>query len=179
MSTDAEKILAGEFVLGILDLEQSHRFEERLENDPALRAQVARWEGLLGHFEAGHQEAPPMEAWSRLEQALDREAAALPFHTVRAEDGGWTAIAPGIEKKFLYRDPATGTESYLFRMQAGASMKMHQHPRAEECLVLEGDLAIGDLRLKAGDYHVAARGTLHPALRSQGGAVVFVRGAVL
>lgn len=120
-----------------------------------------------------------MEAWSRLEQALDREAAAPSFHTVHADDGDWTSMAPGIDKKFLYRDPATGTESYLVRMQAGASIDMHQHPRAEECLVLEGDLAIGDLQLKAGDYHVAAQGTMHPALRSQGGAIVFVRNAVL
>jgi quercetin dioxygenase-like cupin family protein len=179
MSKHVEDILAGEYVLGILDVEQSRRFEERLEQEPALRAQVARWEALLGRFEGGHQEAPPAEAWSRLERALDREAPVLLFHTVRVEDGGWTPIAPGIEKKFLYRDPATGTESYLFRMQPGASIEMHQHPRAEECLVLEGDLAIGDLRLKAGDYHVAAKGTMHPALRSQGGAVVFVRGAVL
>jgi quercetin dioxygenase-like cupin family protein len=179
MSKNVEHILAGEYVLGILDMEQSHRFEERLEKDSALRTQVARWEGLLGRFEAGHQEAPPVEVWSRLERALDLEASAPPFHTVRVEDGAWTAIAPGIEKKFLYRDPATGTESYLFRMQAGALIEMHQHPRAEECLVLEGDLAIGDLRLKAGDYHVAAKGTMHSALRSEGGAVVFVRGAVL
>jgi len=179
MSKHIEDILAGEYVLGILDVEQSHRFEERLEREPALRTQVARWKALLGRLEAGQEEAPPVEVWSRLNRALDREAPVPLFHTVRLEDGGWTPSAPGIEKKFLYRDLATGTESYLFRMQPGASIEMHHHPRAEECLVLEGDLAIGDLRLKTGDYHVATKGTMHPALRSEGGAIVFVRGAVL
>jgi anti-sigma factor ChrR (cupin superfamily) len=62
-------------------------------------------------------------------------------------------------------------------MQPGASIQGHHHASAEECLVLEGDLRIGDLHLKAGDYHVAAEGSIHPVLRSQGGAVMFVRGA--
>lgn len=179
MSKHVDDILAGEYVLGILDVEQCRRFEERLENEPALRALVARWETLFSRFELEHQETPPVKVWSRLDRALDLEVATTPFHTVRLEDVGWISIAPGIEKKCLYRDPATGTESQLYRMQPGASIVKHQHPQAEECLVLEGDLAIGDLRLKAGDYHVAAMGTMHPALRSQDGAVVFVRGAVL
>jgi anti-sigma factor ChrR (cupin superfamily) len=62
-------------------------------------------------------------------------------------------------------------------MRPGASIEGHHHANAEECLILEGDLAIGDLRLNAGDYHVAAKGTIHPVLRSQGGALMFVRGA--
>ena len=179
MSKYVAHIRAGEYVLGILDAAQSRRFEQRLEKDHTLRTQVARWEVLLSRFEVGDQEAPPAELWSRLERALDQEAPAPAFYTVRLEAGGWASIGPGLEKKFLYRDPATGTQSYLLRMRPGASIQTHHHAKAEECLVLEGDLAIGDLRLNAGDYHVAAKGTVHPALTSQGGAVVFVRGAVI
>jgi quercetin dioxygenase-like cupin family protein len=172
-------IVAGEYVLGILSAEQRQRFEERLEKEPALRDHVARWEALLSRLETGNQAAPPADLWSRLDQALGQEASAPPFHTVRVEDGEWTSIQPGLERKLLYRDPATGTQSYLFRMQPGASIQGHHHARAEECLVLEGDLRIGDLHLNAGDYHVAAEGSIHPVLRSQGGAVMFVRGAVI
>ena len=172
-------IAAGEYVLGILSPEQRHRFEERLEKEPALREQVARWEVLLSRLERGNQAAPPPDLWSRIERALDQQASASPFHTVRLNDGEWMPIRPGLERKLLYRDPATGTESYLFRMEPGALIEGHHHARAEECLVLEGDLTIGDLHLNAGDYHVAARGSIHPVLRSQGGAVMFVRGAVI
>jgi len=63
-------------------------------------------------------------------------------------------------------------------MAPGASIQGHHHARAEECLVLEGDLMVGELRLNAGDYHVAGMGSMHPVLKSQGGAVMFVRGAV-
>jgi quercetin dioxygenase-like cupin family protein len=179
MSKHDVDIAAGEYVLGMLSTEQRHRFEQRLEKEPALRGQVARWEILLTRLEVGNQAAPPANLWSRVERTLDQEASAAPFHTVRLEDGEWMSIRPGLEKKLLYRDPATGTGSYLFRMQPGALIEGHHHARAEECLVLEGDLTIGDLRLNAGDYHVAAEGTIHPVLRSQGGAVMFVRGAVI
>jgi anti-sigma factor ChrR (cupin superfamily) len=172
-------IVAGEYVLGLLSAEQRQRFEERLEKEPALRERVARWEALLGRLEAGSQAVPPADLRSRVEQALGQEAFAPPFHTVRVEDGEWTPIRPGLERKLLYRDPATGTQSYLFRMQPGAAIEGHHHASAEECLVLKGDLRIGDLHLNAGDYHVAAEGSIHPMLRSQGGAVMFVRGAVI
>ena len=178
MSEYDADIVAAEYVLGILDAEQSRRFEQRLEKEPALRAEVVRWEVLLAGFETRIEDAPPAAVWSRLAQALDREASAAPFHTVRLEDGEWMSIGLGVEKKFLYRDPITGTESSLFRLQPGAFIEAHHHAKAEECLVLEGDLTIGDLRLNAGDYHLAGKGTIHPVLRSQSGAVLFVRGAV-
>ena len=179
MSEYDADVLAGEYVLGILDVEQSRRFEQRLEKEPALRVAAAQWEALLTGFETGAEEAPPAEAWSRLAQALARQASAAPFHTVRLEDGDWVSIGLGVDKKFLYRDPTTGTESALFRLQPGAFIEAHHHAKAEECLVLEGDLTIGDLRLNPGDYHLAGKGTIHPVLRSESGAVLFVRGAVI
>ena len=179
MSKYDADILAAEYVLGVLSTEQSHRFEERMEKEPALRRQVARWELLLTCFEAGNGAAPLADLSVRIGQVLDQEKLAASFHTVRLEDGDWVSIEAGLEKKLLYRDPVTGEASYLFRMQPGALIEGHHHAKAEECLILEGDLAIGDLRLNAGDYHVAAEGTIHPVLRSQGGALMFVRGALI
>lgn len=179
MSKYDSDILAAEYVLGVLSAEQCRRFEERMEKEPALRRHVARWEILLTRLEAGSRAAPPAALSSRIGQALDQETLAASFHTVRLEDGDWVSIRSGLEKKLLYRDPVTGEESYLFRMQPGASIEGHHHAKAEECLILEGDLAIGDLRLNAGDYHLAAKGTIHPILRSQGGALMFVRGELI
>jgi anti-sigma factor ChrR (cupin superfamily) len=174
MSKHDADTVAGEYVLGMLSAEQRHRFEQRFEKEPALRRQVARWEILLTRLEVGNQAAPPADLWSRVERALDQEASAAPFHTVRLGDGGWMWIRPGLEKKLLYRDPATGTESYLFRMRPGALIEGHHHARAEECLVLEGDLTIGDLRLTQVTMWRPGRSI---QLRTE--AVMFVRGAVL
>jgi quercetin dioxygenase-like cupin family protein len=179
MSKDDVDISAGEYVLGILNPEERHRFEQRLENEPLLRERVARWEQLLSRLEREDQPVTPPDLWSGITRALDQEASAAPFHTIRLDDGEWMLVRPGLERKVLYRDPETGAESYLFRMEPGASIEGHHHASPEECLVLEGDLTIGDLRLNAGDYHVAPRGSIHPVLKSQGGAVMFVRGAVL
>lgn len=179
MSKHDVDIGAGEYVLGILGPEQLLRFEERLANEPELRKQVARWESLLSRLEPGDRATPPADLWSRIERDLDQPASTPPFHTIRLDDGAWMPFRPGIERKLLHLDPATGTGSYLFRMQPGASIEGHRHERAEECLILEGDLTIGELRLNAGDYHVAEGGTIHPDLRSHGGAVMFVRGASL
>ena len=178
MSRDDIDIAAGEYVLGTMDAEQRRAFEARLQREPALRERVARWEAILAGLEDGTQHPPPAALWSLLVRALDREPSADPFRTVRHGEGEWTAIGPGLEKKRLYRDPLTGLESCLIRMQPGAVFEAHHHADAEECLVLEGDLRIGDVHLKAGDYQVAAPGTHHPALKSETGGLIYVRGVL-
>jgi quercetin dioxygenase-like cupin family protein len=178
MSKDNIDMVAGEYVLGTMDARRRRDFEERLRREPALRARVAAWEAALTVLEGGVEVPPPGELWSRIARALDHDASAGPFQTVRQDEGKWTAIGPGLEKKHLYRDPLTGLESCLVRMQPGAVFAAHHHAEAEECLVLEGDLLIGDLHLKAGDYQVASAGTHHPTLRSERGGVIFVRGRV-
>jgi anti-sigma factor ChrR (cupin superfamily) len=170
--------VTGEYVLGTMEAERRRDFEARLQREPALRAIVARWEAVLAGLEDGAQHPPPAELWSRLARALDHETSPDPVRTVRQAEGDWTEIGPGLQKKHLYRDSLTGLDSCLIRMQPGAVFKAHHHAHAEECLVLEGDLLIGDQHLKAGDYQVAAPGTQHPALKSESGGLIYVRGAV-
>ena len=43
----------------------------------------------------------------------------------------------------------------------------------EECLVLEGDLTMGDLKLLAGDFHLAAKGSSHPAATTMSGCLLY------
>lgn len=97
------------------------------------------------------------------------------LHTLRAADGQWVAVAPGIDVKLL-RNLANG-RSFLMRMQPGSRVAPHQHVDIEEeCYVLEGEARIGDLQLFAGDYHVAPRGVPHDWLVSEGGALLLLRG---
>jgi anti-sigma-K factor RskA len=58
MSKYDADILTAEYVLGVLSAEQCHRIEERMEEERALRGQVARWEVLLTRFEAGNGGVP-------------------------------------------------------------------------------------------------------------------------
>lgn len=99
------------------------------------------------------------------------------FLTLRV-DTGWESVAPALEVKLLTYDTRGGTKSFLVRAQAGASMPAHHHHGYEECLVLEGEIIIGDTVLRAGDFHGARSHTQHPVIRTDLGALVYVRSAL-
>jgi len=118
--------------------------------------------------------APPIALRARL---LERARRAPPHGllTVRAAEGDWQAFLPRVQLKPLLAEGDTLT--YLLRLEPGAIVVPHEHPLDEECLVLEGEAYIDDLRLRAGDYHLARKGVPHGAVRSDTGALLFLRGA--
>ena len=65
--------------------------------------------------------------------------------------------------------------SILLRMAPGSSLPAHFHEDDEECVVLEGRVRIGDVRVSAGDYHLALSGSRHGELQSDSGALLFLR----
>jgi quercetin dioxygenase-like cupin family protein len=117
---------------------------------------------------------------SGLEVARDLVTAWLPGAgrtpvTVRAGEGEWLNYGPGVQAKPLWRD--SGDESFLLRLQPGARVAGHPHPRNEECLMLEGEAFIGDTLLRAGEFQFAPAGTRHRDLSSDVGALLWVHGA--
>ncbi len=101
-----------------------------------------------------------------------KQRAAAPLVTVRADEG-WRELMPKIFAKRVYTDG--WAESYLVRMEPGCCAPPHDHPEDEECAVLEGELMIGDIRLRAGDFHIAHRGSSHGATTTATGALVMLR----
>ena len=96
--------------------------------------------------------------------------------TVRANEGDWKTFLPNVSIKVLRRERDTLT--YLLKLEPGAALLPHVHPQDEECIVLSGEARIGDLVVRAGDYHCAYAGKPHGVIRSEQGAVLFLRGAV-
>lgn len=94
--------------------------------------------------------------------------------TIHQSEGRWLPILAGVEIKVL-REDAT-TRSYLLRMAAGARLPAHAHSHEEECMVLEGDVWLGEVHARAGDYHLARSGLPHDELRSDSGCLLFLRG---
>ena len=86
---------------------------------------------------------------------------------------GWVELLPKAHAKLLFTDGEA--ESYMIRLEPGAWAPAHEHPADEECLVLEGSLWQGDVFLTAGDFHVARPGMKHGELRTDTGALVFIR----
>lgn len=95
--------------------------------------------------------------------------------TIRAGEGEWISLLPGVEKKILGESSDGQIQSYLLRMAPGTSLPAHQHLEDEECLMLEGEAMIGDIHLSAGDYHFARKGSKHGLITTQTGALAFLR----
>jgi len=98
--------------------------------------------------------------------------------TIRAADMRWVAAGPGVEVKVLRTNAARRDQTVLIRMQPGAVVVGHRHTQEEECLVLEGEVFVGDHRLGAGDMHVAAAGVVHSPIRAPRGALLMIRSEI-
>jgi anti-sigma factor ChrR (cupin superfamily) len=98
--------------------------------------------------------------------------------TVRAVDTPWRPFAPGVDYKLMRADSVRGVMTALLRMNAGAVFAAHDHPRAEHCFVVEGEIRIGAHRLRSGDMHIAEPGSHHEDTHCEGGALLLVHAAL-
>jgi len=68
---DSDKLLAAEYVLGVLGTAERREVERRLSREPALASEVAFWEERLAGFaDAVAPVAPPEAIWSRIETVI-------------------------------------------------------------------------------------------------------------
>ncbi len=95
--------------------------------------------------------------------------------TIKAEEGEWITLMPGVEKKILNESADGEIQSYLLKMAPGATFPAHEHVADEECLMLEGEVMFGDFCLKIGDYHLAKKGSKHGLVSTERGAMAFIR----
>jgi anti-sigma-K factor RskA len=76
---DRGKVVAAEYVLGVLGAEERREVERRLLHEPALAAEVAFWEERLGVLaDAVAPVAPPQQTWSQIEAAIGSPQGAQP-----------------------------------------------------------------------------------------------------
>jgi quercetin dioxygenase-like cupin family protein len=134
---------------------------------------------LLAEFDAAHvAEAVPQDVAARIKLKLFQRIAAADKHLVAipADADTWKPFLPGVSIKVLHRHG--DMMSYLLRMAPGAVIPAHRHPYEEECVVLEGSLHIGDVRLSAGGFLLVHEGVLHDELvAEEDGATLYLRGA--
>jgi quercetin dioxygenase-like cupin family protein len=80
---------------------------------------------------------------------------------VKASEGTWRAIAPGVMAKLLSFDPISRRTTALLRFAPGTRYAPHRHAAVEELYVLEGGCTIAGHTMTVGDYHRAEAGTVH------------------
>ncbi len=99
-------------------------------------------------------------------------------YTVRANEGTWISVGPGVELKVLRMDREANSQTVLFRMQPGSQIVPHPHNQEEECLVMEGEILVGNHRVAAGDMHIAMPGAKHPPIIAPRGALLCIRSEI-
>ena len=175
MSEDLDQTAAA-YALGLSRGAARAAIEARLSRDPALETKVKLWqENFVALDLAAGRKAPPAGLFDVIVAAIDAGEAALSGTlTRRAGTGVWTEMGPGVSFTVLFEDPVARRHSILVRALPGSNYASHFHDEGhEECLVLEGDLIMGDLKLLAGDFHVAAKGSTHPAATTRSGCVLY------
>jgi quercetin dioxygenase-like cupin family protein len=95
--------------------------------------------------------------------------------SILTNDGDWIEVQEGLFQKDLWTD-GTGA-SRFFRLEPGTCIEGHYHPLDEECMMLGGDIFLGDILIQEGDYHLAPAGSEHLEIYTDTGALLFVRGA--
>lgn len=88
---------------------------------------------------------------------------------------GWQAFWPNVWVKVLRQDLQSRTQTALFRVLPGGVVPAGAHTQDEECLVLEGEVFIGEHRVSQGDLHVAGPETRCRDITTRTGAMLMVR----
>ncbi|MBM3481997.1 MAG: hypothetical protein FJX66_01705 [Alphaproteobacteria bacterium] len=173
--------IAAEYVLGLTGGLHCERIEARLKSEPALAERVNFWRLHLAPLDGAATPAmPSADTWTRLKARIAAEPKPGEHGpiTIREAEGAWEQHSPGVQIKLLNVDAASGARSYLLKIDPGSEVRAHEHLVDEECYMISGEAMIGDLHLRAGDYHLIPRHLRHPITRSEKGALVFVRGKV-
>lgn len=153
----------------------------------ALRSQAPQGLGGMGRLDyllVGLQDAAP-PLWSTQSTLLlirISQAWASPFGEisqgaqVHINEQRWAPLRRGVSTKVLHE--AKDLVSMLVWFEPGAVVPAHDHVHDEECLMVDGDLFLGDVLLLEGEYQLAPRGTSHSELVSEHGCIVFFHGSI-
>lgn len=191
-ATDETKEHAALYALGALDSAETDTFERHLqEGCSSCQAELEAFRSVVGHlgFNA-NVENPPDTLRAKILAAVAEHAQPSPTDSlsetfrataqslvsvlVRAAEGIWQEVMPGLQAKFLFSDAATGRTTALVRMSPGVQYPPHRHIAPEEFYVLEGGCIIDGKELLPGDYLRAPTGSIHTQTTTNDGCLVLV-----
>jgi len=161
MSKPDDDIDAALWAAGALTAQEHEAAVRRLASDPAFGREADAWEqalapiaGLLAPI------APPDDLLARIEARLD--GGEKTSRVLRAADGDWVPVGPGIRIKILHRDAALRRQMVLLMAEPGAVNPAHVHDSDEELFVVSGDLTIDGHELGPGDFYFSPAMIKHP-----------------
>jgi hypothetical protein len=118
----------------------------------------------------------PMAQRNSMRDRITARVAAISAAATGATAGvGWQAFWPNVWVKVLREDLENKTQTALFRVLPGGVVPARAHVQDEECLVLQGEVFIGERRISQGDLHAAGPDTRFADITTRTGAMLMVR----
>lgn len=176
---DEVRELASMFAAGALPQQEEAEFRRHLNSCGVCAAEARAFREAVSWLPMTSREtaAPPRvreKLLAGIRQPAPRPEQTTDVRIVRANEGGWHTLVPGVLAKRLYAESTDGNAAMLMRMEAGAQFPPHWHAGVEHCYVLEGDLHFGDLALGPGDYQCAMASTTHITSHTEKGCMVLI-----
>jgi len=163
--------LAAMWVLGGLSPDEHAAFGAHLADCAACRDEVRAFEQVSGELGlVAEPVVPSPGVRASVLEAVGRP----PFEFVTTADGEWMPVSDGVAHKLLAGRPGMTSKSYLLRIDAGHAVPYHAHAAFEHCLVVSGTVELAGRTLTAGDFHLAARGSVHEVVSSPTGCVLLI-----
>ncbi|MGE0468623.1 MAG: cupin domain-containing protein [Nitrospira sp.] len=103
-----------------------------------------------------------------------RKIASQRLTFIKASEGAWWTLAPGVTAKVLSFDQTFRKTTSILRFAPETSYAPHRHTEVEELYVLEGGCRIAGRDMTVGDYHRAETGTEHYETSSDEGCLLLV-----
>jgi anti-sigma factor ChrR (cupin superfamily) len=167
--------LASLCAVGSLPREEEAEFREHIKSCGVCAADEQSFRAVAGWlpFELEGVCAPP-HLREKLLARIRQPEPPPGVQIVRAGEGDWRTLLPGVTAKRLYAESPAGNVALLVRMEPGAKYPPHSHANIEHCYVLQGDLRFGDLVLNPGDYQCAIASTDHRDSHTVDGCLVLI-----
>ena len=172
---------AAAYALGALSAEEARVVEARLAaGDARYVEEVAACRGVVDDLAyAARPQAPSPAVRARVLAAVsDADAPVVEVQGLRFVRGRRVEWQPGmvdgLELKLLRVDADGSRATVLARMAPGVVYPSHRHAGVEEIFLVEGDLAVNGVSMRAGDYCSADAGTVHDGVRTTGGCTFIV-----
>ncbi len=177
--------LAALYLSGAMTTAESQEFEERLAGGwlEAAKA-LLELEGAVRTLSVSAGQITPRPEIKAAIMAKLRDQAVVPrksetklpglaFEFANDKDFRSTPF-PGIYVRILNLDRKRKQFTCLMRLEPGAVYPSHPHDGPEECLVLDGEIIVGDVRMKKGDYQRAEPNSQHIEQRTETGALIYL-----
>jgi anti-sigma factor ChrR (cupin superfamily) len=168
------------YALGALSPDEARAFEADVAGDAACESELAAFRAVADHLAyAAPPHAPPPGLRARVLASIAGDEIPVVdqdgVRFVRSDRLGWQAgPLPGLEVKRLFVDEEGGRRTTLVRMAPGAIIPAHRHGGVEEIYLLEGEVMMSGVLMRAGDYCRADADTVHADTRTQNGCLFLV-----